>query len=147
MQVKCKDERQMVAGRPASNTPADALPIQDSFSPHFLIIKLATNMFKNSKSSSSFKNSRVSTADQERKETLEGLGYAFTSASKKSGWNWSTQHDQSDENAPTEAEAIEDAWRDAGEKAQELLKIPPETWARMGVKEQTEMINDALSGS
>lgn len=83
-------------------------------------------------------------ADQEKKETLEGLGYAFTSASKKSGWIWSMQHDHSDKNACTEAEAIQDAWRDAGEKAQALLNIPAETWGRMGVKEQTEIINDAL---
>ncbi len=104
-------------------------------------------MFKNSKSTSSFKNSKLSTVDQEKKETLESLGYAFASASKKSGWNWSTQDDQSAENLATEAEAIQDAWSDAGGKTQEGLGIPAETWDRMGVKEQTEMINEALSGS
>ncbi|MET0961933.1 MAG: hypothetical protein ABWY05_03825 [Noviherbaspirillum sp.] len=104
-------------------------------------------MFKNSKSTSSFKNSKLSTVDQERKETLESLEYAFASASKKSGWSWSTQDDQSDENQATEAEAIQHAWDNAGAKTREKLGIPAETWDRMGVKEQTEMINEALSGS
>ena len=57
------------------------------------------------------------------------------------------QQDHSDQNASTEAEAIQDAWRHAGERTRERLEIPVETWDRMGVKEQTEIIDDALSGS
>ena len=104
-------------------------------------------MFNKTKSSSGFKNARIPAGDQEKKDTLESLGYAFSSASKKSGWKWSTQHDHADENAPTESEAIADAWRHAGRHAQERLQIPEETWSLMGVKEQTDMINEAFAGS
>lgn len=101
-------------------------------------------MFKKSKSSSGFKNSTLSSSEQDQKATLEQLGYAFSSASKKSGWNWSTESDQADGNLATEGEAIHDAWTHAGRIAQATLAIPDETWTRMGVKEQTEMINEAF---
>ena len=101
-------------------------------------------MFKKSKSSSGFKNSTLSSAEQDQKATLEQLGYAFSSASKKSGWNWSTESDQADGNVPTEGDAIQDAWVHAGQKAQSKLAIPDDTWSRMGIKEQTEMINEAF---
>lgn len=91
------------------------------------------------------KSGKISSAAQEKRETLTGIGYAFDSASRKSGWRWSTASDSSDGSLPDEAAAIEDAWRDAGSKTQIKLQIPEETWMRMGVKEQTEMILDALS--
>ena len=91
-----------------------------------------------------FKNGKISTAAQDMRETLTGIGYAFDSASRKSGWRWSTDTDRSDGNLPDEAAAIDDAWRDAGKRTQEKLSIPDDTWRRMGVKEQTEMILDAL---
>lgn len=104
-------------------------------------------MFKKNKSASSFKATRISSDDIEKKVTLESLGYAFTSASKKSGWKWSTQDDQSDENAATEAQVILDAWHHAGERTQERLSIPADTWSHMGLKEQVDMINEALKGN
>ena len=117
----------------------------------FLVASLASFfpskdiMFKNSKTSSGFKNSRLSSAEQIMKQTLESLGYSFDSASKKSGWAWSTQRDHSDGNKATEAEAVEDAWQHAAGKAQAGLDIPEETWARMGTGEQADMITEALT--
>ena len=52
-----------------------------------------------------------------------------------------------DANQPTETDAIEDAWRDAGERTQELMGIPADTWERMGAKEQGELLREALSGT
>lgn len=91
-----------------------------------------------------FKSGKISSAAQEKRETLTGIGYSFDSASRKSGWRWSTESDSSNGNLPDEAAVIEDAWRDAGSKTQQKLQIPDETWSRMGMKEQTEMILDAL---
>lgn len=102
-------------------------------------------MFKKSKGSSSFKSGKVSAGDAEKKEVLEQLGYVFDSVTKKSGWNWSTSAASSDRNQPTEGDAIADAWRDAGERTQAAMKIPIETWDRMTVKEQAELILEALS--
>ena len=93
-----------------------------------------------------FKNSAISSDLQSRKETLEAVGYSFESISKKSGWRWNATADSSDGNLPTEGGAIQDAWRHAGEHAQSTLNIPAETWARMGTKEQREMIEAAFSG-
>lgn len=97
-----------------------------------------------------FKNSGISFDAQLKKETLEAIGFAFESVSKKSGWNWATSGsspaESSDGNLPTEAGAIQDAWRHAGEQTQSLLNIPSETWGRMGTKEQKEMIEDAMAG-
>lgn len=93
-----------------------------------------------------FKNSGISSELQLKKETLEALGFAFDSVSKKSGWNWSTAAESSDGNMPTEAGVIQDAWRHAGEHAQSVLNIPSETWQRMAAKEQKEMIEDAMTG-
>lgn len=92
-----------------------------------------------------FKNSKMSSDQQLKKETLEGLGYSFDSASKKSGWNWSAPKDSSDGKFPTEGDAVQDAWRDAGDKTKRILNIPSETWDRMAAKEQKEMIEDALA--
>jgi hypothetical protein len=92
-----------------------------------------------------FKNSAISSDLQSRKEALEAVGYTFTSITKKSGWNWSIGVDSSDGNMPTESDAIQDAWRHAGERAQGKLNIPSETWSRMGTKEQREMIEEALA--
>jgi hypothetical protein len=103
-------------------------------------------MFKKSKGGSSFKSAKVSSDASEKKDLLEELGYAFDSASKKSGWNWSTPNASSADNQPTEGEAIADAWRDAGERTQLLMDIPADTWERMGVKEQAELLREALSG-
>lgn len=91
-----------------------------------------------------FKSGKISSAAQEKRDTLSGIGYAFDSASRKSGWRWSTDSGGSDGNLPDEAAAIEDAWRDAGERTRTKLSIPEDTWSRMGIKEQTEMILDAL---
>lgn len=93
-----------------------------------------------------FKNSALSSDLQSRKETLEAVGYAFESVSKKSGWSWSHSSDSSDGNIPTEGGAIQDAWRDAGERTQDILNIPSETWSRMGTREQKEMIEEAMAG-
>ncbi|OGB20600.1 MAG: hypothetical protein A3I66_22795 [Burkholderiales bacterium RIFCSPLOWO2_02_FULL_57_36] len=93
-----------------------------------------------------FKNSALSSDLQSRKETLEAVGYSFESISKKSGWNWSHASDSSDGNVPTEGGVIQDAWRHAGERTQDILNIPPETWSRMGTREQKEMIEEAMAG-
>ena len=93
-----------------------------------------------------FKNSAISSDLQSRKETLEAIGYAFDSISKKSGWNWRTTADSSDANIPTEGGIIQHAWRHAGERAQSILNIPAETWSRMSTKEQKEMIEEAMAG-
>jgi hypothetical protein len=93
-----------------------------------------------------FKNSGISSELQLKKETLEAVGFTFDSISKKSGWNWNAAAESSDGNMPTEAAAIQDAWRHAGERAQSALKIPAETWQRMAAKEQKEMIEDAMAG-
>jgi hypothetical protein len=103
-------------------------------------------MFKKGKGGSSFKNSKVSSGDADRKEILEGLGYTFDSVTKKSGWSWSTAAASSDQNQPTESDAISDAWRDAGERTQAAMNIPADTWDRMSVKEQAELVQEALSG-
>ncbi len=103
-------------------------------------------MFKKSKSGSSFKSSKATSGGSGKKEILEGLGYAFDSVTKKSGWNWATSIAHSDHNLPAEGEVIEDAWRDAGERTQNAMNIPADTWQRMSVKEQTELIQEALSG-
>ncbi len=92
-----------------------------------------------------FKNSAISSDLQSRKEALEAVGYSFKSASRKSGWNWSTDADSSDGNQPTEGDVIQDAWRHAGDQAQSILNIPSDTWDRMGTKEQREMIEEALN--
>jgi hypothetical protein len=102
-------------------------------------------MFKKSKGGSSFKSGKVSSGDAAKKEILEELGYAFYSVTKKSGWSWSTSAGSSDHNQPTEGEAIEDAWRDAGERTQAAMNVPVDTWQRMSVKEQAELIQEALS--
>ena len=104
-------------------------------------------MFKKTKSGSGFKSGSLSSDAAARKEILEGLGYAFDSASKKSGWSWSTPSTRSDQNQPGESEAVADAWRDAGERTRETMNIPAETWDRMGVREQGELLGEALSGS
>jgi hypothetical protein len=104
-------------------------------------------MFKKSKGGSSFKSGKVSSGAAQQKELLEELGYVFDSVTKKSGWSWSTPAAGSDANQPTEAEAIEDAWRDAGERTQAAMHIPTETWDRMSVKEQAELIQEALTGT
>ena len=103
-------------------------------------------MFKKTKGGSSFKSGGVSSGAAGKKEILEELGYAFDSITKKSGWSWSTAATSSDQNQPTESDAIEDAWRDAGERTREAMNIPAETWERMGVKEQGELLQEALSG-
>jgi hypothetical protein len=103
-------------------------------------------MFKKSKGGSSFKTSKVSSGDADKKEILEGLGYAFDSITKKSGWRWSTPDASSDQNQPTESDAIADAWRDAGERTQSAMNIPADTWEKMSVKEQAELVQEALAG-
>src|SRR6476620_819174 len=103
-------------------------------------------MFKNSKSGSTFKSGKVSSGASEKKEVLEALGYAFDSITRKSGWNWVSPHASSVENQPMEAAAIADAWRDAGERTCLLMDIPDNTWERMSVKEQAELLQEALSG-
>nr|WP_314626687.1 hypothetical protein [uncultured Noviherbaspirillum sp.] len=104
-------------------------------------------MFKKSGAGSSFKTGSVSSAAAGKKEVLEELGYAFDSVTKKSGWSWSTPAARSDANQPSETDAIEDAWRDAGERTQETMGIPADTWERMGAKEQAELLREALSGT
>lgn len=103
-------------------------------------------MFKKSKGGSGFKSSKAPSGGVGKKETLEGLGYAFDSVTKKSGWSWNTSTAHSDQNQPTEGDVIEDAWRDAGERTQAAMDIPADTWQRMSVKEQAELIQEALSG-
>jgi len=102
-------------------------------------------MFKKSKGGSGFENGKVSSGDAEKKEVLDELGYAFDSVTKKSGWSWSTPAASSDHNQPTEGDAIADAWRDASERTQAAMNIPANTWERMSVKEQAELIQEALS--
>src|SRR5437016_5204315 len=102
-------------------------------------------MFKKSKGGSSFKSGKVSSGDAAKKEILEELGYAFDSVAKKSGWSWSTSAASSDHNQPTEGDAIADAWRDGGERTQAAMNVPVDTWERMSVKEQAELIQEALS--
>ncbi|SNT31075.1 hypothetical protein SAMN06265795_12422 [Noviherbaspirillum humi] len=104
-------------------------------------------MFKKSKGGSSFKNGKVSSGAADRKEILEALGYAFDSVTRKSGWSWSTADASSEQNQPTEGDAIADAWRDAGERTQAAMNIPAETWERMSDKEQAELVQEALAGS
>ena len=103
-------------------------------------------MFKKSKGAG-FKSGKVSSEAAEKKETLEGLGYSFDSVTKKSGWSWHTPTAHSSHKLLTESEIIDNAWHDAGERTRAAMKIPPDTWQRMGVKEQAELIQDALSGS
>jgi hypothetical protein len=103
-------------------------------------------MFKKTKGGSSFKSGKVSSGAAEKKDILEELGYAFDSVTKKSGWSWSTSTTSSEHNQPTEGDAIADAWRDAGERTQAAMNIPANTWERMSVKEQAELIQEALAG-
>jgi hypothetical protein len=103
-------------------------------------------MFKNVKGGSSFKSGKVSSGASDKKEVLEELGYAFDSVTRKSGWNWSSPDTNSVDNQPTEADAIADAWRDAGERTRLVMDIPADTWDRMSVKEQAELLREALSG-
>lgn len=103
-------------------------------------------MFKKAKSGSSFKGGGISSEAAGKKEILEELGYTFDSISKKSGWSWSTQATGSDENQPTEGEAVADAWRDAGERTCAAMNIPADTWDRMGVREQGDLLREALPG-
>ncbi|MBK4736719.1 hypothetical protein [Noviherbaspirillum pedocola] len=102
-------------------------------------------MFKKSKGGSSFKSGKVSSGAGGKKELLEEVGYVFDSITKKSGWSWSTDDASSTENQPTEQEAIADAWRDAGQRAQALMDIPADTWEAMSDREQSELLRDALS--
>ena len=103
-------------------------------------------MFKNSKGGSTFKSGKVSSGAGEKKEVLESLGYAFDSVTRKSGWKWVAPHAGSMDNQPTEAEAIADAWRDAGERTCSAMDIPGDTWERMSAREQAELLREALSG-
>ena len=82
---------------------------------------------------------------QLKKETLEAIGYVFDSISKKSGWTWTAQLNESNQHFSNESEAVQDAWNNAGERTQSVLNIPTETWARMSSKEQKEMILEALA--
>jgi hypothetical protein len=107
---------------------------------------IVPTMFKKAKGGSSFKSGSLSSDAAGKKEILEELGYAFDSASKKSGWTWATASAQSDQNQPTEGDAVADAWRDAGERTQQAMNIPASTWDRMGVKEQGELLREALPG-
>jgi hypothetical protein len=103
-------------------------------------------MFKKSKGGSSFKSGKVSSGAAERKELLQEMGYTFDSVTKKSGWSWSTSTAGSERNQPTEGDAIADAWRDAGERTQAAMNIPADTWERMSDREQSELMQEALSG-
>ena len=102
-------------------------------------------MFKKSKGGSSFKSGKVSSGSAEKKEILEQLGYVFDRVTNKSGGSWSTSTSTSNHNQSTEHDAIADAWRDAGERTQATMNIPVDTWDRMTVKEQAELIQEALS--
>jgi len=108
---------------------------------------IATTMFKKAKGGSSFKSGGLSSDAAGKKEVLEGLGYVFDSASKKSGWTWTTSLTRSDQNHSTEGDAVADAWRDAGERTREAMNIPADTWNRMGVREQGELLGEALPGN
>ena len=103
-------------------------------------------MFKKGKAGSGFKAGAVNATDTERRELLSQLGYQFDSVTKKSGWFWTSPVGQCERNQSTEADVIADAWRDAGDRTCETMKIPSETWDRMGIKEQGELIEEALSG-
>jgi hypothetical protein len=103
-------------------------------------------MFKNAKGGSTFKSGKVSSGASDKKDVLQELGYAFDSVTKKSGWNWTSPDASSVDNQPTEADAIADAWRDAGERTRLVMEIPANTWERMSVKEQAELLREALSG-
>lgn len=103
-------------------------------------------MFKKTKGGSSFKNARLSSGDSEKRQLLEDLGYTFDSVTKKSGWSWSTSTGSSGQNQPTEADAVADAWHDAGERTQAAMNIPAATWERMSSKEQAELVSEALGG-
>ena len=92
-----------------------------------------------------FKNSKISSDQVLKKETLEALGYAFEYMSKKTGWRWVGATSRSDSNQPTEAEIIGSAWDDAAAQTCTILDIAPGTWDGMNTKEQKEMIDDALS--
>jgi len=102
-------------------------------------------MFKKIKGGSGFKSSKVSSGATEKKDILEALGYTFDSVTKRSGWSWSTSNARSLDNQPTEGDVISDAWRDAGERTQLAMDIPADTWERMSVKEQGELLREALS--
>lgn len=102
-------------------------------------------MFKNAKGGSTFKSGKVSASAGEKKNVLEELGFEFDSVTKKSGWNWTAPGASAADNQPTEADAIEDAWRDAGQRTQLAMDIPANTWERMSVKEQAELLREALS--
>lgn len=102
-------------------------------------------MFKKSKGGSSFMSSKVSSGGAGKKEALEGVGYEFDSVTRKSGWRWNTPLAHSDHHLATEGDVIDDAWRDAGERTQAAMNIPADTWQRMSVKEQAELIREALS--
>jgi hypothetical protein len=102
-------------------------------------------MFKKTKGGSSFKSGKVSSGASGKKDLLEEVGYVFDSASRKSGWTWSTEDASSTENQPTEQDAIADAWRDAGQRTQALMEIPAATWEAMSDREQSELLRDALS--
>ena len=104
------------------------------------------DMFKKSKSGSSFKSGGLSAGVADKKIILEDLGYEFDSVTKKSGWNWSSPVARSEHNQPTEGDAVVDAWRDAGERTQEAMNIPAATWERMSVKEQTALLQESLAG-
>ena len=93
-----------------------------------------------------FKNTKLSSELQLKKEALENIGYSFDTISKKSGWSWSAPSDSSDGHLATEGDVIQDAWRHAGEQAQRTLNIPADIWERMAAREQKEMIEDALPG-
>lgn len=103
-------------------------------------------MFKNAKGGSSFKSGKVSSGASGKKDVLAELGYAFDSVTRKSGWSWSSPDAGSVGNQPSEADAIADAWRDAGERTQLVMDIPASTWERMSVKEQAELLREAFSG-
>ena len=92
-----------------------------------------------------FNKGKISSDLQLKKETLEAIGYVFDSISKKSGWTWSAQLNESMEHFSSESEAVQDAWNNAGERTQSVLSIPAETWERMSSKEQKEMILEALA--
>jgi hypothetical protein len=103
-------------------------------------------MFNKSKGGAGFKGGKLSSGATGKKEILEALGYAFDSVTKRSGWSWSTSSAASSDRHPSEAEAIDDAWRDAAERTQLAMDIPADTWERMSVREQGELLREALSG-
>lgn len=88
----------------------------------------------------------MSAGAAEKKIVLERLGYSCDGVTKKSGWSWDTSTARSDGNQPTESDAIDDVWRDAGERTQGAMDIPAATWERMSIKEQAELIQEGLPG-